>query len=74
MLILPSCRHIGKGAVIGRGAVVSKDVPTMAVVSGNPAVVLKHRKTVHEGLVVESLRGGDLELYIKRRFLHEKSN
>ena len=34
---------IGEGAVIGMCAVVTKDVPSCAVVGGNPAKVLKYR-------------------------------
>ena len=41
--ILPGV-HIGRGAVIGAAAVVTKDVPKYAVVAGNPAKVLKFRK------------------------------
>lgn len=38
--ILPNV-HIGRGAVIGANAVVTKDVPAYSVVGGNPARILK---------------------------------
>lgn len=40
--ILPGI-HIGDGAIIGSGSVVTKDVPECAVVGGNPARILKYR-------------------------------
>ncbi len=35
--------HIGKGAIIGAGAVVTKDIPPYAIVAGNPAKIIKFR-------------------------------
>ena len=62
-LILPSCRKIGRGAVIGAGSVVVRDVPPMAVMSGNPAQEIRKRKTIHSDLIVEGLLGGDFKTY-----------
>lgn len=64
-LILPSCRKIGYGAVIGAGAVVTKDVSPMNVMGGNPAQCIKMRKCVHDKLVIPSLLSGDLKIYWK---------
>lgn len=63
VLVLPSCRHIGYGAVVGSGSVVVKNVEKMSVVSGNPAIEFKKRKCVHSKLVIESLLGGDYSIY-----------
>lgn len=42
-IITPSVNRIGNGAVIGAGAVVTKDVPDFAVMAGNPAGIVKYR-------------------------------
>jgi acetyltransferase-like isoleucine patch superfamily enzyme len=46
-IILPSCGRIGRGAVIGSGAVVTRPVPDHAVVVGNPAIVKRYRQCVN---------------------------
>lgn len=63
VLILPSCRCIGYGAVVGSGSVVARNVEPMSVVVGNPATKLRKRTAVHSALPVESLLGGDYRIY-----------
>jgi maltose O-acetyltransferase len=41
--ILPGCKDIGKGVIIGAGSVVTKDIPDYAIVGGNPARIIKYR-------------------------------
>lgn len=40
--ILPGV-HIGEGAVIGAGSVVTRDIPSYSIAVGNPARVIKQR-------------------------------
>lgn len=42
-VILPGV-NIGRGAVIGAGSVVTKNIPEYAIAVGNPAKVIKYRK------------------------------
>jgi len=43
VVILPGCKTIGNGVVIGAGSVVTKDIPSYAIAAGNPARVIKTR-------------------------------
>ncbi|MDO1480747.1 CatB-related O-acetyltransferase [Rhodococcus ruber] len=54
--ILPGCRKIGVGAVIGAGSVVTSDVAPFTIVAGNPARAIGQRLT-------EEIRNRLLELY-----------
>jgi maltose O-acetyltransferase len=42
VIILPGV-DIGSGAIIGAGAVVTKNVPAYAIVGGNPAKIIRYR-------------------------------
>jgi len=42
-LILPRVGRIGNGAIIGAGAVVTKEVPAYAIMAGNPARIIRYR-------------------------------
>lgn len=43
MVVLPGVK-IGKGAIIGAGSILTKDVPEYAIVAGVPGKVIRWRK------------------------------
>ncbi len=66
-IILPSCTNIARGTVVGASAVLPYNTSEMDIVTGNPAQFLRKRKEVHHNLVIQTLRGIDLPLYIQSR-------
>lgn len=57
--------HIGRGAIVAAGAIVTKDVPPYAIVAGVPAKVLKYRWSVEEILQHERLLYPDDQRFTK---------
>ena len=51
--------HIGDGAVVASGAVVTKDVPPYAIVGGNPARVIRYRHTEEQRAALLEIRWWD---------------
>jgi virginiamycin A acetyltransferase len=42
-ILLPGCKHVGRGAIVGAGAVVSRNVGAYEIVAGVPARKIKDR-------------------------------
>ncbi|PZT96310.1 MAG: chloramphenicol acetyltransferase, partial [Brevundimonas sp.] len=60
-IILPGAQSIGRGAIVGAGAIVTKDVEPYTIVAGNPARVIRRRFSEAVVERVESLRWWEWE-------------
>ncbi len=61
VVILPSCHTIGNGAVIGAGAIVTKDIEPYTINVGNPAKSIKKRFSESTILKLEETRWWEMD-------------
>ena len=71
-VILPSCKFIGRGSIVGAGAILTKDVERYAIVAGNPARKLRDRFSPELAAAVEATRWWELDLVQLRELVQAR--
>jgi acetyltransferase-like isoleucine patch superfamily enzyme len=71
-MILPNCKFIGRGAVIGAGAVVTRNVEPYTVMGGNPARKLRDRFSPEVIAAIEASRWWELDLAALRTLVRDR--
>jgi virginiamycin A acetyltransferase len=69
VMILPGCKRIGRGAVIGAGAIVTRDVEPYAIMAGNPARKLRDRFPADLVEAIEASRWWELDMAALRELV-----
>jgi virginiamycin A acetyltransferase len=65
-IILPGVKIVGRGSVVAAGAVVTKEVPRYAIVTGNPARVLRYR---FDETIIERIEASNWWLWDKEELV-----
>lgn len=72
VVILAGCKHIGRGAVIGAGAIVTRDVAAYAIMAGSPARKLRDRFAPDLAAAIDASRWWEMDLAELRRLMDEQ--
>jgi virginiamycin A acetyltransferase len=70
--ILPGCKHIGRGAIIGAGSIVTRDVEAYSVVAGVPARKVRDRFPPELAKAIDNTRWWELDLRGLRNLVIER--
>ena len=72
VIITPGCKLIGRGAVVGAGSIVTKDVDRYSVVVGNPGEKLRDRFPRDLSDAIEASHWWELDLAAVRKLASEE--
>jgi len=71
-VLLPGCKFVGRGAVVGAGAIVTSNVERYTIVAGNPARRLRDPYPAELAAAIEQSRWWDLDIADLRRLGRER--
>lgn len=74
VVILPGCKFIGRGSIIGAGAILTKNVDRYVIMAGNPAKKLRDRFSPELADQLEASRWWEMEVDELRKLIQTDSD